>query len=176
MTSGSTESVKPLRKALLRFVLVTLKCVPGFLLIALAAAISVIYISKASPGKLTDLENILFQVITMGIGLLGSFFVGTATAKESAKEIIKPHARSAFRRVLSLYASLGRLLEAISKSKQNLAGHPEAIAAIEKFESLVLEQIYTANDTIEDWGDLLPEETAEIKAKNAAQQTNQLNQ
>jgi len=168
----SPESAKQLRLAGRRFILGAWRRLPGYLLIGIAAAVSVVYIDKASTSKLTELENVLFQVITMGIGLLGSYVLGDASAKEGAKEIVKPHARSAFRRVVSLYASLGRLLEAMSKSKTCLSDNPEAIAAIERFEGLVLEQVFTANDTIEDWGDLLPEELAELKAKSESLQQN----
>ncbi len=135
-------------------------------MIAIAIFSSVLFINKASERKLSDLENIQFQIITMGIGLLGSYLLGGATAKESAMDIVRPHAKSAFRRVLSLYASLGRLNKTMDKVKQSLSANPQAITAIERFQDLVIEQINTSGDTIEDWGDIVPDEVAKIKKRS----------
>jgi hypothetical protein len=83
-------------------------------------------------------------------------------------DIVRPHAKSAFRRVLSLYASLARLHKTMDSAKPTLVATPQAIAAIERFHDLVIEQINTSGDTIEDWGDLVPDEVAKIKEQTAA--------
>jgi hypothetical protein len=102
----------------------------------------VIYIHKASgPIRLTELENTLFQVISLGIGILGSFLLGGATAKENAINIVRPHAKSAFRRVLSLYGSLYRLRDTMERIMRDLDGNPEAMTALERLKDLVTEQI-----------------------------------
>lgn len=148
--------------------------VPGFLLIVFACAVSVIYIHKASgPVRLTDLENALFQVISLGIGILGSFLLGGATAKENAINIVRPHAKSAFRRVLSLYASLFRLRGTMESIMRNLDGNPEAMTALERLKDVVTEQIETSADTLEDWEDLVPDEVAKLKEKLSALQSSQ---
>lgn len=161
------KSVSALAKAMHRPATRFFKQLPGFGLIALAILISILFINKASERKLSDLENIQFQVITMGIGLLGSYWLGSATARESAMDIVRPHAKSAFRRVLSLYASLGRLNKTMEKVKPSLVSDSQAILAIERFQDLVIEQINTSGDTIEDWGDIVPDEVAKIKEKTA---------
>src|SRR5689334_19135998 len=51
----------------------------------------------------------LLQGITLIFGAVGSFLSGKASARDAGAEMIRPHARSAFRRVTSLYAALGRL-------------------------------------------------------------------
>ena len=141
----------------------------GRILIGIALVFSVAFLAIASHRKLTDLENVLFQVISLGIGLIGAYVLGEASAKENAMEIVRPHARSAFRRVLSLYDSLSRLLQTMSSSKKLLVENSGAVAAIEKFESLVLEQLCTSGHAIEDWEDLVPEEIAILKAKASKQ-------
>ena len=170
------KSVWGLAKALHRPAARFFKQLPGLGLIALAIFSSVLFINKASERKLSDLENIQFQIITMSIGLVGSYLLGGATARESAMDIVRPHAKSAFRRVLSLYASLGRLNKTMEKIKPTLASNPQAIAAIERFQDLVIEQINTSGDTIEDWGDIVPDEVAKIKEKTASLEGLTLNQ
>jgi hypothetical protein len=148
----------------------------GRFLIGIAVVFSVAFLVIASHRKLTDLENVLFQVFSLGIGLIGAYVLGESSSKEKAMEIVRPHARSAFRRVLSLYDSLSRLLQTMGRSKNFLDGNPSAIAAIEMFESLVLEQLYTSGHSIEDWEDLVPEEIAELKARASKQQSPEVQQ
>jgi hypothetical protein len=89
----------------------------GIFLVMISTIISVASIYISSQRDLTSLENTLFQLIILAIGLLGSYVIGRESTKESAKELIKPHARSAFRRLLSLYSSLSRLAGLIKDSK-----------------------------------------------------------
>ena len=58
-----------------------------------------IYISSAR--SLTSLENTLLQFFALLFGLVGSYFIGKNSAKDAAYEIIKPHAKSVFRRLIS---------------------------------------------------------------------------
>jgi hypothetical protein len=174
MKSTFPETVEKLARVLPSAVAKLLAKVPGFLLIVFACAVSVIYLQKASgPIKLTELENTLFQVISLGIGILGSFLLGGATAKENAINIVRPHAKSAFRRVLSLYSSLFRLRGTMERIMRDLDGNPEAMTALERLKDLVTEQIETSADTLEDWEDLVPDELAKLKEKLAALQSNQ---
>jgi uncharacterized integral membrane protein len=168
------ETVEKLARAAPSAVTKLLATVPGFLLIVFACAVSVIYIRKASgPIRLTELENVLFQVISLGIGILGSFLLGGATAKENAINIVRPHAKSAFRRVLSLYASLFRLRGTMESIIRDLDGNPEAMAALVRLKDVVTEQIETSAHTLEDWEDLVPDEVTELKEKLVALQSSQ---
>ena len=56
----------------------------------------------------------------------------------------------------------------MDSAKPTLVAIPQAIVAIERFQDLVIEQINTSGDTIEDWGDLVPDEVAKIKEQTAA--------
>jgi hypothetical protein len=168
------ETVEKLARAVPSAVTKLLAKLPGFLLIVFACAVSVIYIHKASgPIRLTELENTLFQVISLGIGILGSFLLGGATAKENAINIVRPHAKSAFRRVLSLYASLFRLRGTMECIMRDLEENPEAMTALERLKDVVTEQIETSADTLEDWEDLVPDEVARLKEKLSALQSSQ---
>ena len=67
----------------------------------------VVYV--ASERALSQLEVVLFQVLTLGLGLFGSFWFGRSSAREAARDVVRPHARSALRTILSLRDSLFRL-------------------------------------------------------------------
>lgn len=141
-----------------------MKKIPGLLLIVLSAAISVTFLIIASKRNLTGLENTLFQVLSLAIGLIGSYVLGMAGAKENATEMIKPHAKSAFRRLLSLYNSLSRLGNAIQESRSKITDDNPASHALDKLQVMVIEQISTADDALEDWKDILPEELEKLRA------------
>jgi hypothetical protein len=135
----------------------------GGWLIAGSLIVAAIFIVISSIRNLSTLENTLLQVLSLGLGLAGSFVIGREDAKENAKDIIKPHAKSAFRRVLSLYNSLSRLASAIEHQKQSLSENEAGIHSLEKLQGIVIEQISTADDALEDWKDILPEELSKLK-------------
>jgi hypothetical protein len=135
----------------------------------ISVAVAIAFLVVAAHRELSSLENVLLQVLSLGLGLIGSYVLGVASARENAFEIVKPHARSAFRRVLSLYQSLSRLLQTMSNDKAKIEGNLEAVIIIEKFESIVIEQLATSGDSLEDWNDLVPEEIAALKSQVNAQ-------
>lgn len=140
---------------------ITERWLPVFLLVSAFLIVGIsIYIS--SQRNLTSLENTLLQAFSLGLGLIGSFIFGKQSAKEAARELIKPHARSAFRRLISLYESLSRVgyeIEKYQNTNSNLnEGHTMA-----KLEAIVIEQLATADDALEDWNDIVPEEVSELK-------------
>lgn len=118
--------------------------------------------------SLTGIESVLLQVFSLGIGLLGSFILGRESAREAAKDLVKPHARSAFRRLLSLYRSLSRLAVAIQNARPVNNADPIHPSVLDRLESLVIEQIATADDALEDWRDIVPEDVEELRAKLVA--------
>ncbi|MDN3639077.1 hypothetical protein QWY82_09680 [Simiduia curdlanivorans] len=129
--------------------------IAAFVFVALSVFIS-------SQRALTSLENTLLQAFGLGLGLIGSFMFGKQSAKEAAKEIIKPHARSAFRRLISLYESLSRVGFAIENCHSSPESQSQTMA---KLEAIVIEQLSTADDALEDWNDIVPEEVSELKAR-----------
>ena len=141
----------------------TEQLLPIFLLISAFLMVGLsVYIS--SQRDLTSLENTLLQAFALGLGLIGSFIFGKQSAKEAARELIKPHARSAFRRLISLYESLSRVgyeIENYQGTNSNAnEGHTMA-----KLEAIVIEQLATADDALEDWNDIVPDEVSELKSR-----------
>ncbi len=122
-------------------------------LIALGGMISV-----SSIRDLTQLENILFQIVTLATGLLGSYRFGRNAAKAAAYDVIRPHARASIRRILSLRDSLFRLSEWIEdyKTEGSFDYRLNVIQAI------VNEQIPTGGSAVEDWRDIVPDDVDEI--------------
>ena len=132
--------------------------------IILAFLITGFSVYIASQRELTELENTLLQTFALLFGLLGSFLFGRQSAREAAQEIIRPHARSAFRRLISLYESLSRVAFVIESSRNNKENHCEKVA-LAKLEAIVIEQLATADDALEDWRDIVPNEVAELTKK-----------
>ncbi len=137
----------------------------GLVFVVLSVIISIVFLFMASQRDLTGLENTLLQIFSLGLGLVGSYVMGKESARETAKEIIKPHARSAFRRLLSLYKSLSRLAFAIQSARAGVPENPEAVAILDRLDAIVIEQIGTADDALEDWNDIVPEEVANLRAQ-----------
>ena len=136
----------------------------GQLLVALAVLVSAIFIVVATFRDLSALENTLLQVFSLGVGLVGSYILGQESAKEAGREMMKPHARSAFRRLLSLTQSLSRLAQTMEAIRPKEGGNAQAAILIDRLEGIVVEQIAQAADALEDWRDVLPEEFQAMKS------------
>ena len=70
-------------------------------------AVAMVVVSAIRP--LSTLELVLWQVVSLLLGLYGSYRFGKNAARDSARDVIRPHARSALRTIISLWASLHRL-------------------------------------------------------------------
>ena len=134
------------------------------LLIFVALGISGLVVYITTQRTLSSIEGILWQVFVLTAGLAGSFIFGQQSAKEAAKEIIKPHARSAFRRLVSLYESLSRAAKVIELS-QGSESHENHQVTLAQLDAIVTEQLMTADDALEDWNDIVPEDVKELKQK-----------
>ena len=111
--------------------------------------------------QLTDLESVLLQFFFAAIGYLGTFLAGRESARNAAKDVLKPYARSAFRRLTSLYRSYQQMASIIeaSRDSRTIAEHQLAMA---RLEGIVLGQIGTADAAMEDWRDIVPEDVEEL--------------
>lgn len=81
------------------------------LLVLVFTGVSIFVAYTVTTRTLTGLESFFWQIFVFGVGLVGSFIFGRQSAREAAREIIKPHARSAFRRLLSIsksFSGIGR--------------------------------------------------------------------
>lgn len=131
-------------------------------LIVTAIAVAGFSAYIATQRTLTSLEGTLLQSFALIVGLVGSFIFGRRSATDAAKEIIKPHARSAFRRLMSLYESLSRVANEVAASQSAGVNSEVALA---RLEAIVIEQLATADDALEDWSDIVPEDVAELRIK-----------
>jgi len=110
---------------------------------------------------LTALESVLLQFITLALGTAGSFVLGNL----SAQRLSKRHAKSAFRRVSHLYLSLSRLIEMITnaRSSRDFDVSTPTGRTLENVQVIVAEQIYTADDALDGWSDIVPEDLASFR-------------
>lgn len=134
------------------------------LLICMSVAGFCVFAYVATDRPLTDLESVFLQAFSGLTGFLGTFLIGRQSARSAAAEFIKPHARSAFRRLLSHYQSLHRMVTIIdlSKSSKMLDQYKEALARLEE---IATTQISTADDALADWEDIVPEDIEELRKK-----------
>ena len=136
---------------------------PSILLGAAFVIFAGFYIGLSFSRSLSPVEIALFQILTWGTGLLGSYIFAQYSARASAFDVVRPHARSAFRRVLTLYNSLYRLSEKVEDLKKEGPDH-----RLDLIQALVNEQISTGQDALEDWRDIVPEEVEEVERRGKA--------
>ena len=99
----------------------------------------------------------MFQVMSLGVGLFGSFWLGRFSAMEAARDVVRPHARSALRTILLLRDSLYRLSIMIEEFKQDSDD-----VRLDKIQSVVNEQIPVGLSAVEDWRDIVPDDVDEV--------------
>ena len=133
-------------------------------LISVAIGVSAFVAYTETTRTLSGVESVLWQIFALVAGLTGSFIAGKQTAREAASEIIKPHARSAFRRLISLYNGLSRAANAIESSQSSKSDEDYQVL-LARLEEIVTAQLTTADDALDDWNDLVPEDVAELKQK-----------
>lgn len=138
-----------------RLGIVALLGIPTLLIISVGFAIYMAIV--ASQRTLTSLEVVLFQLVVLGVGLSGSFWLGRVSAAESARDVIRPHARSALRTILSLRDSLVRLSGRIEDFK---AQTPDS--RLDVIQSIIDEQIPMGRSAAEDWRDIVPDEVDDV--------------
>lgn len=131
------------------------------LLVIAAAALPIAWkVFTPADRQLTALENILLWELALLAGLLGSYAFGKQSAEEAAREMLRPAAKSAFRRVLTLNASLARLATTLSEDSGVDSQVRITVAA-----ATLREQVATTIDSMEDWRDLVPDEVAQVERK-----------
>lgn len=120
--------------------------------IALCAMIVV-----SSLRTLTQLETLLFQAVTLGTGLLGSYRFGRNVAHDAAYDVIRPHARSALRSILTLHDSLQRLVHRIETLKADGPDH-----RLDLVQAIIEEHIPLGSSAVEDWRDVARDDVDEV--------------
>ena len=129
----------------------------AWLLVSISIGAFAMLVYTATVRTLSSLENVLLQFISLAAGLAGSFIFGRQSAREAAKEIIRPHVRSALRRLDSLYESLSRAAEVIESAQQPDV-HEDYQVPLARLEEIVAGQLISADDAMEDWKDIFPDD------------------
>jgi hypothetical protein len=147
-------------------------------LVVVAAAVvggATVYVSLEK--KPDGLSVGLLQAFTLLLSISGAYVFGKNAAREAAQDVLAPHARSSFRRVRNLYSALQRfaesivvrrdVLEKIAAENDGLVAVEHVRAAMDLLGTQVFEQIGTADDALEDWRDIVPDEIAALETEAA---------
>lgn len=129
----------------------------AILLIAGSIALAVAFVIASATRELTTLEIVVLQVMVLLLSLVGSFVFSREFVDGAADQSLKRHAKSAFRRVLSLFRGLSRIAEVVEEPGDDLR---RALAVIG---ATVREQIDTADDALEDWREIVPEDADALR-------------
>lgn len=136
------------------------------LLILFSIGISIFLAYTATQQTLTGLESTLWQIFAFAGGLAGSFIFGRQSAREAAREVLKPHARSAARHLISLYKSVLRARAAASMELSQPFETHDSYGIIRAYLiAIFTEQLATADDALENWRDILEEELEDLIQK-----------
>ena len=141
---------------------------PIALLIIACVAFVILLVWVSSRRPLTPLESILLQVVILGTGLSASYLFNQRSSRKAAEQLVKPHARSAFRRVKSMYSGLFYLKRLIDRQKG--PNSEAASQVVEVIEAVVDQQVTTVADAMEDWRDIVPEEVANLERQLGKQE------
>lgn len=146
----------------------------GSALIVVAVMLGVTTVYVGTLRQPNTLAAALLQAITFVFSIVGAYFFATASARAAAEEMVRPHARSAFRRLRNLYEGLGRLLAEVS-AQIAIQDDDKARLSLQILKSMVVEQASTADDALEDWRDLVPDEVERIEAEVNARLESEVN-
>ena len=139
----------------------TVETLMPMIFVIFAALLMVIFGYRATERPLTELEAYGFQAVSLFLGLYGSYIFGRRVNKEDIEEFVKPQARSAFRRLVSLYRSISRVAQTVD-------GDDDDASKVAIVRAIVSEQIGAADDALEDWRDLVPDAVEELRSKHYA--------
>lgn len=135
----------------------------GYIFIFIALIVAFSFTGMAMFRPLTGFESVLLQVISLFLGILGSYILGRESATNAGKELIKPHAKSAFRRLLSLYYGLSKIATVIQGIRTQNTADQIPMVVLDKLEVMVIDQIRTADDALDDWHDIVPEDVEQLQ-------------
>ena len=100
----------------------------------------------------TSQEEAVGELLALVGGIAGSFM--------ASRSALRSHARSAFRRLLSMYDGLGeiaRMAESETSEERELA--------LAKISAIARVHYQTASDALHDWSDLAPQQVAELRER-----------
>jgi hypothetical protein len=135
---------------------------PGVGVIVAAVILAVITVVVGVHEPPNTLATALLQAFTFILTLLGAYIFAKPAAESAAQDLIRVHARSAFRRQTGLYMGLGRLTDEIDSQ---IAGEDDERVQLrlKVLRAMIVEQVGMSGDALADWRDLVPDEVAELE-------------
>ena len=122
----------------------------GWLLVVGAIAYTTWRIGVELERPVTSAGEAIGELVALVGGIAGSFL--------ASRSAFRGHARSAFRRLLSMYDGLGEIAKAsVCETPEE---HESALARIGAIASV---HYGTALDALEDWSDLAPQQVSELR-------------
>ena len=118
----------------------------------------------------TPLESYFLQILIAFVGLAVSFYSGRQSVREAAREIVKSHARPAFRRLLSLRSGLLQLSLTI-EATQDAKSREDYRENLSLLEGLVYMIHLTVAEALTDWEEIVPEELEKLKRGRSSDNT-----
>lgn len=124
------------------------------LLIFTVSGFVVIMLVTSIVRDLTTFEMLLIQILMLGAGVASSALMGRAQA---ARDVIRPHARSALRQLLVLGDSLHRLSGRIEGFRAS-GDDPR----LDYIQTVIDEQMLMGRRAVENWRDIVQDEVDEV--------------
>ena len=125
------------------------------ILIGASVAVSVIFaavmVTITAKRPLSPLETMLFQIVTLGVGLGGGLFGSYKFGQNFAAN--KQHARSALRSVIVLHRGILELSSTISRLNER---RPDG--RFDLLQALVSQLSNVCSSAIADWRDVIPDD------------------
>jgi hypothetical protein len=135
---------------------------PGALVILVGAVLGIFTVLVGVHTPPNTLATALLQAFTFIVALIGAYIFARPAAEAAAQDVIRVHARSAFRRQAGLYSGLGRLLDEID-SQLRAADDEKIQLKLKILRAMIIEQAGMSGDALSDWRDLVPEEVAQLE-------------
>lgn len=131
------------------------------MLILISLGMMIFIIVVALERALSWVEAIVMQAFSLLAALGSSYLFSRQGTEKLAKEMFAPHARSAFRRIVSLYRGVSHMAQIVDSEKDDrIKDDNSRLIAIK---TIALEQIQTANDALEDWREVIPDAVEELE-------------
>jgi hypothetical protein len=135
---------------------------PGILVILAAVALAVVTVVVGVHKPPNALATGLLQAFTFILTTLGAYIFARPAAESAAQDVIRSHARSAFRRQTGLYMGLGRLIDEIDSQMVEEADEKVQLK-LKILRAMIVEQVGMSGDALADWRDLVPDEVAKLE-------------
>lgn len=149
MTKAASRLAEPLRRSYRRSSYMINFWV-GLVLVVGAIAYMAWRIGVQSERPVTSQEEAVGELLALIGGIAGSYM--------ASRSALRSHARSAFRRLLSMYDGLGE----IARMAEDETPEDRELA-LAKISGIARVHYRTASDALQDWSDLAPQQVAELQ-------------